>query len=104
MSATAAKAGQAEDDSWNLYLIRTRQGSLYCGISKDVARRFREHTAGGAKCARALRGRGPLQLVFSCRAGSHRRALQLEYRVKQLSKAAKEALIRGDTGLPQLDV
>ena len=75
-------------------------GALYCGITTNVERRFAEHCDGGPKCARALRGRGPLTLVFVCEAGSHSRALQLEYRVKKLSRAEKERLVRGERELP----
>ena len=40
-----------------LYMIRTRRGALYTGITTDVDRRFAEHQAGGPKAARYLRGR-----------------------------------------------
>ncbi|MBE0483565.1 MAG: GIY-YIG nuclease family protein [Bacterioplanes sp.] len=75
---------------WFMYVIRTYEGHLYCGISTDVTRRFAEHCANGAKTARRLRGRGPLQLVFSLAIGSQSAALVAEARFKRLSKPAKE--------------
>ncbi len=78
---------------WYLYLIRTRAGHLYTGITTDVDRRFREHQSGAPKGARALRGKGPLVLVYQTAAGDRSRALKLEYRVKRMSKAQKEALV-----------
>ena len=86
---------------WYLYLVRCGDGSLYTGISTDVARRFEAHTQN--RGARRLRGRGPLQLVYSEAVGDRRQALRLEYRVKRLSKAEKERLVRGELGLPRVD-
>ncbi|OOF07043.1 hypothetical protein BZG79_13560, partial [Salinivibrio sp. MA427] len=50
------------DTPWFVYLIRTRQGHLYCGVTTNVSRRFAQHSAG--KGARALRGKGPLLLAW----------------------------------------
>ena len=83
---------------WYLYLVRCNDGSLYTGISTDVQRRFTDHQHN--RGARRLRGRGPLQLVYSHPIGDQGQALQMEHRVKQLSKTEKESLIRGETGLP----
>lgn len=87
---------------WFVYMVQTRHGALYTGITKDVDRRFREHQAGGLRGARALRGKGPLTLVFSARAGERRQAAQLEWRIKQWPKARKDALVRGDIALHDL--
>ena len=85
---------------WFVYVLRCGDGTLYTGISTDVARRLSEHQAG--KGARALRGRGPLQLVWQQHVGGHGDALRLEYRLKQWPKARKEALILGQASLPGL--
>jgi putative endonuclease len=79
-------------DSWHLYLVRCADDSLYCGIATDVARRFEEHRRGVG--ARYLRGRGPLELVLQGAAGDRSTALRLEARIKRLTKAAKEELVR----------
>lgn len=84
---------------WSLYLVRTATGTLYTGISTDVARRFAEHQAGGPRGARSLRGRGPLELVYQQVVGDRGAALRLEWRVKRWSRAKKEALIQGTTAL-----
>lgn len=83
---------------WYLYLVRCRDGSLYTGISTDVARRFAAHQAN--RGARRLRGRGPLELVFTEPLGGRGLALQIEHRVKRLTRADKERLIRGESKLP----
>ena len=77
---------------WHLYLVRCRDGSLYTGITTDVARRFAEHRENAG--AKYLRGRGPLTLVFRKKLGSRSLALGVESKVKKLSKAKKEELIR----------
>lgn len=76
---------------WYLYLIRTRNNSLYTGITTDIARRFMQHVSG--KGAKALKGKGPLTLVYHSLVEDRGMALKLEYRVKKLSKKQKEKLI-----------
>ena len=85
--------------TWSLYMVRDGAGRLYTGISNDVTRRLAEHQAGNG--ARALRGRGPLQLVWQRSVGEQSLALRLEYRLKQWPKARKEALILGQVPLPE---
>ena len=83
---------------WYLYLVRCKDGSLYTGISTDVQRRLADH--GHNRGARRLRGRGPLQLVYSQPMGDRGAALRMEHRVKKLSKAEKERLVRRESELP----
>ena len=77
--------------NWFIYLVRTGAGSLYAGISTDPERRLRQHQSG--KGARALRGKGPLTLVWRQEVADKGEALRLEYRLKQQSKAFKERLV-----------
>lgn len=79
---------------WYLYLIRCRDSTLYTGISTDVARRFAEHQGTGNAGSKYLKGRGPLSLVFQEKLGSRSLALKAEHRVKRMSKARKEDLIK----------
>ncbi len=87
---------------WHLYLVRCRDGSLYTGITTDVARRFAEHQEDKGAGAKYLRGRGPLVLVFQRKLGSRSLALAVESKVKKLSKARKEALIKDDTFIDEI--
>lgn len=83
---------KAKDSQWWVYLIRNSSNALYCGITTDVVRRLQQHQQG--KGAKALRGKGPLQLVWQYQIGTDRsKALQLEHRIKKLSKLEKERLI-----------
>lgn len=81
--------------SYSLYILRCADGSLYTGIALDVVRRLDEHRS-GARGAKYLRGRTPVELVFELPAGDRAAAQRLEHRVKRLSRAEKEALIGGD--------
>ncbi len=82
---------------WHLYLVRCRDGSLYTGITTDVARRFAEHQENRGAGAKYLRGRGPLMLVFQKKLGSRSLAHGVESKVKKLSKARKEEFVRADS-------
>ncbi|MDB4953479.1 MAG: Excinuclease subunit domain protein [Myxococcales bacterium] len=76
---------------WFVYLARCADGSLYCGITNDLAARMAAHNAG--KGARYTRSRGPIQIAVKRRCSDKSEALQLEYAIKQLSRAEKTALI-----------
>ena len=78
--------------TWSLYLVRTRDGALYTGIALDVDKRFAEHVA-GPRGAKALRGRGPLELVYRVGVGDRGLAQGLEHRIKRLDKEEKERLV-----------
>ena len=76
-----------------MYILRCRDSSLYTGAAKDLRARVRKHEAGTA--SRYTRARRPVALVWSRRLRSWSKALQEEYRIKQLRRSAKEALIAG---------
>jgi putative endonuclease len=77
---------------WSVYLIRTAYNTLYCGVTTDVQRRYGEHQS-GKKGAKYLKGKGPLTLAWHEYVGDKRLAMQIEYRIKQLPKIKKEAII-----------
>jgi putative endonuclease len=85
---------------WFLYLIENRLGHLYTGITTDYRRRFAEHTEDGKKCAKSLRGKGPLTLKYCVILNSHSDALKAELSVKKLTKQQKLTLISGALELP----
>ncbi|EDP60550.1 GIY-YIG nuclease family protein [Vibrio sp. AND4] len=81
------------EQRWSVYLIRNNRNALYCGITNDVQRRFNQHKSG--KGAKALKGKGPLVLEWSCAFESKSIAMRVEYFIKQLTKAKKELLVQG---------
>ncbi len=91
---------EREGRPYSLYILRCADGSYYTGIACDVDARLSEH-ATGKRGAKYLRGRAPFELVFSGNAGSRGEAQALEYRVKKLKRAEKQALIAGRLELDQ---
>lgn len=77
---------------WFVYLLRCNDMSLYCGITKDRARRLHEHnfTKKGAKYTRSRR---PVMLVWSNSVDDRSSASKLEARIKKMSKKMKEKLV-----------
>ncbi|WP_240474884.1 GIY-YIG nuclease family protein [Rheinheimera baltica] len=79
--------------SWYLYMVQTASGMLYTGISTDPKRRLRQHSGEITGGAKALRGKGPLTLVYQQSLADKSAAAKAEYQLKQLSRSAKLALI-----------
>ena len=94
-SAIIAETAPTPKTHWQLYMLRTAAGSLYTGISTDPQRRLRQHQGELTGGSRALRGKGPLQLVWTYPVESRSHASVLEYQLKQPKKADKERLILG---------
>lgn len=80
---------KAAKKKWHLYVLRCGDGTLYCGITNDLERRFAMHSAG--KGARYTRGRGPLTLLRSWPQKNKSAALKAEISFKRLTRTAKEA-------------
>ena len=79
-------------DAHYVYVIECRDGTYYTGYTTDVDRRVAEHNAGTA--AKYTRGRRPVELVHVETYDSQSAAMQREYAIKQLRRAAKEQLVR----------
>ena len=80
-----------EEQIWYLYILRCGDNTLYTGITVDVEKRFAAHSAG--RGAKYTRGRGPLELVYRERCGTHSDALKREYEINRLTGEQKLALI-----------
>ncbi len=76
---------------WTVYVLRCRDGSLYCGITNDLDARLEAHTAG--RGAKYTRGRGPFEVVYRKRVRGKERALRAEAAIKALTREQKLALI-----------
>ena len=74
---------------WFVYLIQCADGSLYTGITVDVAARFQAHRQG--KGARYTRSHPPLRVLATEAHPDRSAASRAEYRIKQLSAEAKRA-------------
>jgi putative endonuclease len=82
---------------WHVYLVRCADGTLYTGVALNVAQRIAEHNGKGTRGARYTRSRRPVKLAYQEPAANRSAACKREYRVKQLSRAEKLALIAGDS-------
>lgn len=89
---------------WYIYVAECCDGSLYCGITKDVTARIIAHNKGlGAKYTRARRPIRLLQCaeVSACKGD----ALRAEYRFKKLQRKKKlVVLLSGLTGFARQTV
>jgi putative endonuclease len=75
--------------SWYVYLLQCGDGTLYCGITRNVQARLATHLAGAG--ARYTRGRGPLKVLASHRYQTQGTALRVEAAIKRLPRSEKLA-------------
>lgn len=87
---------------WTVYLLRCRDGALYTGITTDLTRRLAEHGGVGGRGARALRGRGPLQVAYQAQVTDRALASRVEHLIKRLPKRDKESLVARQPRAPAL--
>lgn len=74
-----------------VYMLRLSDNSLYCGVTKDLERRLREHRNG--RGSKYVKGRLPLELVYLEERDSLREAMSRESEIKGWSKHRKEELV-----------
>jgi len=85
---------------WFVYILRCVDGTLYTGITKDLARRTRQHNDGVA--ARYTRSRRPVKRVYHEPQHSQSMALKRGAAIKKLTRQKKLALIRqANKGTPE---
>lgn len=78
--------------AWYVYLLECRDGSLYTGITTDVARRYAQHAAG--KGARYTRSRPPERVLAQFPYPDRAAASRAEHAIKRLRPEQKRALCR----------
>ena len=75
--------------------LQCRDGSLYCGVTKDVEARVATHNVG--RGAKYTRSRLPVRLVAVSPDLTKRQAFQFEWYVKRLPAGKKRgAVLRGE--------
>jgi putative endonuclease len=77
---------------WYLYLLECTDGSIYTGITVDVAKRYAAHVAG--RGARYTRSHPPVRLLASFEHADRSSASKAEYSMKQLSAPEKRAVAK----------
>lgn len=83
---------RSSGDKWFVYIVQCADGSLYTGITKDVARRCQQHNAGTA--SRYTRSRRPVKLIYREVHPDQSSALKREAAIKAMSREGKLTMIR----------
>jgi ribosome-associated protein len=78
--------------AWFVYLIECTDGSIYTGITVDVAARYAAHASG--KGARYTRSHPPQRLLAAIACADRSAASKAEYRIKRLQPREKRELGR----------
>lgn len=79
------------NEFWWVYIVEASDGSLYTGITTDMARRWREH--GSGRGAKYFRGRSPRVLRYLELGHDRSSAGRREAAIKRLSRPQKFGLI-----------
>lgn len=77
-----------------VYVLRCEDNSLYTGITTDLERRFREHREHTTTHSKYTASHAPIAAERVWQAADRSAASRLEYRIKTLTKAKKEALLQ----------
>lgn len=93
MNTVEEAKGDAPARDWCVYLLTCADGTLYCGVTKDLPRRLDMHNGRRAGGARYTRGRRPVTLTAFTQGLTQGEALRLEARVKKAPRSAKAALL-----------
>ena len=75
--------------TWYLYLLECTDGSIYTGITVDVAGRYAAHVAG--RGARYTRSHLPVRVLATFEYADRASASKAEYAMKQLTAIEKRA-------------
>ena len=94
MADQDAATADSAAETWFVYVLHCADGSLYTGITKDIARRSKQHNAGTA--SRYTRSRRPTRMVYQEVHAGQSQALKREAAIKSLSRPQKETLIQRD--------
>jgi putative endonuclease len=81
---------------YSVYILSCADGTLYTGITTDVARRFAEHTGSGGRGAKYTRAHTAVRIEAVWSAADRASASRLEARIKSLPRGEKLALIRSE--------
>jgi putative endonuclease len=81
---------------WKVYMIQASDGSLYTGITTDVARRFNEHL-NSKQGAKYFQGRKPEKVVYVEEGHDRSSASKREAEIKRLRREQKLELMAGSS-------
>lgn len=88
----AAATSEGQPGAWYVYLLGCADGTLYTGITTDLARRVATHAAG--RGARYTRSRLPVTPLYAARCADRSEASRREAAIKRMRRDEKLALVR----------
>ena len=77
---------------WCVYMLLCDDNTIYTGITNNLKKRFDNHISG--KGAKYLRGRKPLEIVYTENFKNRSMATIREMEIKKLNRREKEILIK----------
>ena len=77
---------------WCVYMLLCDDNTIYTGITNDLKKRFDNHISG--KGAKYLRGRKPLEIVYTENFKNRSMATKREMEIKKLKRKEKDTLIK----------
>ena len=80
---------------YSVYILRCRDKTYYTGITSDLWKRVEVHQSGKYENSYTYIRR-PIELVYYCEFTEPDLAIEFEKRIKNWSRAKKEALINGE--------
>lgn len=84
---------------FTVYILRTSSNTLYIGQTNNLEKRLKEHQNKTSKSAKYMKYFSSFKLVYSEEYTSRIEAMKRERQLKKLTKAQKEALIKGNLEL-----
>lgn len=78
---------------WFVYIIRSKSGKLYTGITTDIERRFEEHKNNKKKGAKFFRSDPAKEIVYTESFKNRSEASKKEAEIKKLTRKEKEELL-----------
>lgn len=92
--ARSAAAASSSSKGWLVYMVETRGGKLYTGITVSLSRRMEQHAGLRTGGAKAFRADPPARLRYAETAANRADATRREMALKRLARADKLALIQ----------
>ena len=75
-----------------VYLLECRDGTFYCGYTKDLEKRLEQHNSG--RGGKYTQRKMPVKLIYSEQFETQKEAMRRELKIKKLSRKEKFELIR----------
>ena len=93
-AAASASSSSSSSKGWLVYMVETRGGKLYTGITVSLRRRMEQHAGLRTGGAKAFRADPPARLRYAETAANRADATRREMALKRLARADKLALIQ----------